>query len=303
MIELSHLKIMIALHEKGTLTLAADALCLTQSALSHQIRHLEKKLNVKLWQRCGRRLRLTPAGELLLKVARQTVPTLVQTEMTLKAMGQGLQGLLRIGVECYPCQEWLTQVVAQFLQTQPNIDIDIIRKFQFSGINGLINQQVDLLITPDLYEHKELQFHPLFEYEQVLLVPAKHPLAKKSHIVAADLRDQMLFTFPIEKQRLDIFQLFLWPEKVEPKAHKQIESLAIMLQMVEHQRGVCVLPEWLADSYSLQYHVKKIRLGKKGIYKTLYAAIKKEDQEVSYINAFIKLGMDNPVNSRVSSEH
>ncbi|MFT7052694.1 MAG: LysR family transcriptional regulator for metE and metH, partial [Psychromonas sp.] len=136
MIELSHLKIMIALHEKGTLTLAADALCLTQSALSHQIRHLEKKLNVKLWQRCGRRLRLTPAGELLLKVGKQTVPTLAQTEMTLKAMGQGLQGLLRIGVECYPCQEWLTQVVAQFLQTQPNIDIDIIRKFQFSGING-----------------------------------------------------------------------------------------------------------------------------------------------------------------------
>jgi LysR family transcriptional regulator for metE and metH len=127
MIELSHLKIMIALHEKGTLTQAAEALCLTQSALSHQIRPLEKKLNVKLWQRCGRRLRLTSAGELLLKVGKQTVPTLEQTEMTLKAMGQGLQGLLRIGVECYPCHEWLTQVIAKFLQTSPNIDI--IRKF------------------------------------------------------------------------------------------------------------------------------------------------------------------------------
>jgi LysR family transcriptional regulator for metE and metH len=102
----------------------------------------------------------------------------------------------------------------------------------------------------------------------------------------------MLFTFPIEKQRLDVFQLFLWPDKVEPKAHKQIESLAIMLQMVEHQRGVCVLLEWLADSYGLQYHVKKIGLGKKGIYKTLYAASKKEDQKVPYINDFIKLGMD-----------
>ncbi|MFT4837290.1 MAG: LysR family transcriptional regulator for metE and metH, partial [Psychromonas sp.] len=70
---------------------------------------------------------LTLAGELLLKVGKQTVPTLEQAEMTLKAMGQGLQGLLRIGVECYPCHEWLTQVIAKFLQTSPNIDI--IRKF------------------------------------------------------------------------------------------------------------------------------------------------------------------------------
>jgi LysR family transcriptional regulator for metE and metH len=62
--------------------------------------------------------------------------------------------------------------------------------------------------------------------------------------------------------------------------------------VVEHLRGVCVLPEWLADSYGLQYHVKKIRLGKKGIYKTLYAASKKEEKDVSYINTFIKLGID-----------
>lgn len=168
MIELSHLKIMIALHEKETLTLAADTLCLTQSALSHQIRSLEKRLNIKLWQRYGRRLRLTPAGELLLKVAKQTMPTLEQTEVTLKAMGEGLQGALRIGVECYPCQEWLTQVVADFLQTQVNIDIDIISKLQFFGIGNLLNQQVDLLITPDIFKHKDLKFYPLFKYEQVL---------------------------------------------------------------------------------------------------------------------------------------
>lgn len=284
---------MIALHEKGTLMQAADSLCLSQSALSHQIRHLEKKLNVKLWQRFGRRLRLTPAGELLLKVAQQVMPTLVQTEMTLKAMGEGLEGLLRIGVECYPCHEWLTEVVAQFLQTQANIDIDIIRQFQFSGINGLLDHQVDVLITPDFIDNKNIHLHALFDYEQVLVVPINHPLAKKTHIIAADLSNETLMTFPIDRERLDIFHLFLRPENVEPKAHKKIESLAIMLQMVEHQRGVCVLPEWLANTYCQQYQVKKLRLGKKGIFKTLYAAIKKEDQDIAYINAFIKLGINN----------
>jgi len=289
---------MIALHETGTLTQAADALCLTQSALSHQIRYLEKKLNVKLWQRFGRRLRLTAAGELLLQTAKKVMPALLQTELALKAMGDGVQGLLRIGVECFPCNEWLTQVVAHSLQSQPNIDIDIIKQFNFSGIEGLINHHLDLLITPDIIDHKLLQYYPLFDYEQVLVVAEEHPLAQQTHVLAAQLQSEVLFTFPIEKQRLDIYQQFLWPEKVQPKGHKQIESLAIMLQMVEYQRGVCVLPEWLADSSSEQYRVKKLRLGKEGIYKTLYAMVKKQDQHITYINKFIELGKESAVVAR-----
>lgn len=289
MIEPAHLKIMIALQEKGTLTQAADALCLTQSALSHQIRYLEKKLNVKLWQRYGRRLRLTAAGELLLHTAKQVMPLLTQTEHSLKAMGEGLQGVLRIGVECYPCHEWLTQVVASFLQSSPNIDIDIIRQFQFSGQEGLLNHHLDLLITPDINEHERLRNIALFDYELVLLVSEKHSLAKQTQVSAKQLKNEVLFSFPVEKQRLDIFRQFLWAEQIEPKAHKKIESLAIMLQMVEHQRGVCVLPEWLADSYSRQYNVRKLRLGEQGIYSTLYATVKIEEQTIPYINQFIKL--------------
>jgi LysR family transcriptional regulator for metE and metH len=170
---------MIALQEKGTLTQAAEALCLTQSALSHQIRYLEKKLNVKLWQRCGRRLRLTPAGELLLQAAQQITPLLSQTEQSLKALGEGLQGVLRIGVECYPCHEWLTKVIGNFLKQAPNIDIDIdiIRQFKFSGREGLLNHHVDLLITPDISDHGLLQHIPLFDYELVLLISKQHYLA------------------------------------------------------------------------------------------------------------------------------
>jgi LysR family transcriptional regulator, regulator for metE and metH len=281
---------MIALDEKGTLTQAAETLFLTQSALSHQIRHLEKKLSVKLWQRCGRRLRLTPAGELLLKTAYQVMPALAQTEHSLKAMAEGQQGILRIGVECFPCHEWLTKVVANFLTDRPNIDVDIIRQFQFSGIEGLLQHHVDLLITPDVSEHASLLNVPLFEYEQVLLVANEHPLAKQHSVSALQLQDQTLFSFPIEKQRLDIFNQFLWPANIEPKTHKQIESVAIILQMVSYQRGVCVLPEWLADNYAQQYQVSKLRLGQEGIFKTLYATVKKQDQHMSYIDHFIKLG-------------
>jgi len=281
---------MIALDEKGTLTEAAETLFLSQSALSHQIKHLEKKLNVKLWQRCGRRLRLTPAGELLLKTAYQVMPTLLQTETSLVAIGEGQLGVLRIGVECFPCHEWLMKVVASFLTDNPNIDVDIIRKFQFSGVEGLLHHHVDLLITPDISDHETLLNVPLFQYEQVLLVANTHPLATQKKVSANQLQDQTLFTFPIEKRRLDIFNQFLWPNHIEPKLHKQVESVVIMLQMVAHKRGVCVLPEWLADSYAQQYEVSKLRLGERGLFKTLYASVKKQDKSLNYLNRFIELG-------------
>ena len=233
---------------------------------------------------------LNPRGGTAIKnCASGSVPLLLQTEQSLKAMGAGQQGVLRIGVECFPCHEWLTSVVAHFLTDRPNIDVDIIRQFQFSGLEGLLHHHVDVLITPDMQPHESLINVPLFEYELVLLVANGDTLAKQSKILPKQLHNQTLFTFPIEKQRLDIFTQFLWPQNIEPNKHKQIESVAIMLQMVAHQRGVCVLPEWLADSYAQQYQVSKLRLGERGIFKTLYATVKKQDQQSAYIEHFISL--------------
>ncbi len=53
---------------------------------------------------------------------------------------------------------------------------------------------------------------------------------------------------------------------------------------------VAILPEWLADSYAEQYQIRKLRLGEEGIFKTLYASIKEQDNNIAYIKQFIHLG-------------
>lgn len=288
-IDVSHLRIMIALQEKGTLTEAAEALFLSQSALSHQIRHLESKLNIKLWQRCGRRLRLTAAGELLLNTAQQVAPQLQQAEQQLRAMAEGQLGTLRIGVECYPCFEWLNEVVADFLVQQPNIDIDIFRQFQLTGEEALLKHHIELLISPELVKHEALLHQPLFEYEQVLVVSNQHSLSKQACILPAQLQDQLLITFPIEELRLDIFKHFLQPASIQPKRHKRVESLALILQMVKQNRGVAVLPIWLAEKYQQEYQFSCCRLGKQGLFNCLYAVYKKQDESIAYLQEFIGL--------------
>ena len=290
MIEHSHLRIIQSLDANGTLTEAANSLCLSQSALSHQIRYLEKKLNLSLWQRDGRCLRLTQAGKLLLQTAEQILPVLAQTEQTLKAYSEGRQGILRIGVECYPCYEWLTGVVGTFLQAMPDVEIDIVNKFQFTGLEGLLNHHIDILITPDPVRKKEIQYEPLAEYETVLVVSATHPLATVKRLKPEHLASETLLTFPVPQDRLDILTRFLKPAKVAPQKLKEIESIDLMLQLVTLQRGVCVLPEWLAENYCKSLPLKIIRLGKTGIHKELLIALRKTDQHVPYIEQFIQIG-------------
>lgn len=288
MIERSHLQIIAALAENGSLTAAANALFVTQSALSHQIRYLENKLEIPLWQREGRKLRLTRAGELLLQVAKQVLPVFEQTEQTLKAYAGGRAGILRLGVECHPCYEWLKGVLGAYLRALPEMDVDIRHQFQFSGMQALLNQHVDLLVTPDKLVTQGIRYAPLMDYELVLMVADCHPLAGKSYVSANDLADALLLTFPVAPERLDVFSQFLQPAGILPVS-KQIQSLEIMLQMVILNRGVTVLPDWLAREVAAKEAVMICRLGKKGLPKTLFAATRESDAEIDYIKAFIAL--------------
>ncbi|MCU7891356.1 MAG: LysR family transcriptional regulator [Candidatus Thiodiazotropha sp. (ex Ustalcina ferruginea)] len=290
MIELTHLKVVAALQRHGTLTEAANSLCLSQSALSHQIRYLEKKLGIAIWEKEGRRLRLTRAGDHMLKSAHKILPLLEQAEQTLKAYAEGKLGVLRIGVECYPCYEWLTGVISVYLSRVPDVDVDIFHQFQFSGFEGLMNRHIDMLITPDRTDHSELEFEALFEYELVLLVAESHPLASASWIEPDRLASESLITFPVAPERLDILTQFLWPAGVSVAKHKQIESIEIMLQLVAFDRGICALPDWLAAKVSSELPIKTVRLGKWGIHRKLHAGFRREDAGIDYLQQFIRLG-------------
>lgn len=299
MIEHSHLKIIHALQAHGTLTEAANALCLSQPALSHQISYLEKKLGITLWEREGRNLRLTQAGKLLLDTANQVLPVLSQAEKTLKAYSEGRQGILRVGVECYPCFEWLTGMIGQYMRHMPDIDVDIVQKFQFTGLEGLLNQHIDVLITPDLVKKDKITYEILAEYQLVLLVAEAHPLANQQQITPELLSTETLLTFPVPVERLDILTHFLTPAQLVPEKLKPIESLEIMLQMTALNRGVCVLPEWLADIKNKDLNLKKIQIGDQGLFQKLYLAMREMDKAIPYIREFITVGRKTVENSLI----
>lgn len=290
MLERIHLEIIKNLKELGSLTKAADKLCLTQPALTHSIRRLENLLNIKIWNKSGRELLLTPAGEYIYKLSNQLLPQFNKAELDLSALSQGKMGKLRIGVECHPCYEWLVKIIKGYLESWEDVDIDVTRNFQFDGVDALLNRKVDLIVTPDKTNNDVLEYIPVIQFELQLVVGNKSNLLNNKVIEPNDLVDQTLFTYPVSKERLDIYTNFLIPENIAPKQHIEVEATEIMLQLVSSNRGVTTFPDWLIEKYSDNYNIKGISLGNNKVIKELYMVIRKEDQNIDYINDFIKRG-------------
>ncbi len=287
MLERFHLEVLAAIKEQGTLTQAAESLNLSQSALSHSIKKLEGLLNTPVWQKEGRSLRLTNAGEQILILANRVLPQFKHTEHLLRQIAGGEMGSLRIGMECHPCYQWLLKVIEPYLEKWPEVDVDVKQEFQFGGLGALHNYEIDLLVTPDPIFKPNMTFIPVFDYEHRLVVSSAHPLAKQDSVMPEDLNEEVLLSYPVDPERLDIFSQFLNPAKCAVKAHKTIETTEIMLQMVAAGRGVTALPGWLVDEFAKTMAIKSLRFGKQGISKQIFLGMRKGEEQINYLNDFI----------------
>ncbi len=291
MIDVQPLAILREIDRTGSLTLAADKLCLTQSALSHAIRRFEERHGVTLWEREGRGIRLTLAGRYLLGVAGRVLPQLDHAETVLGEFANGRRGALRVGMECHPCQQWLMQVVEPYLAQWPDVDLDVTTAFQFGGLAALIGHEIDVLVTPDPIDRPGLEYVPVFDYELVLAVAADHALAGQERVAPSDLTGEVLVTYPVARERLDIYTRFLVPAGVLPRRHRTGETTDLMLRLVASGRAVSAMPDWLLRGVS---GVRALRIGE-GIAKSIHLGLRSDADRPDYLSGFVDLARSTAV--------
>lgn len=288
MLEMRHLETLTAIQAAGSLLEASERLHVTQSALSHQLRDLEDRLGVQLLNRRTRPVRFTTAGLRVLALARDVLPQVRQAERELKKLAAGRTGRLHIAIECHSCFQWLMPALDAFREQWPEVELDLSAAFSFAPIQALVRGDLDMVITSDPVEHDAVQYLPLFRYELVLGVANQSELAGKKYIDPNDLSDQVLITYPVERNRLDIFTAFLDDAKVEPASVRTAELTAMMVQLVAAGRGVAALPNWALTEYTGHALLKSQRLGEKGVWRVLYAAVRREDEQAAYIAEFMQ---------------
>lgn len=286
-LELRHLKTIQAMERFGTLTAAADHLFVTQSALSHQIKDLEHHLGVALYHRKTKPLKITQAGQILLNLANRVLPEIQAVEDELVLLEQGHSGRLYMAIECHSCFDWLMPAISRYRENWPDIELDFSTGFHFDPLPALRKGELDLVLTSDPDATTGIYYHPLFKYESLLAMSNDHHLLGKKSVEPADLRDENLITYPVERDRLDIFRKFLDPAAINPKSVRKAELTLMMIQLVASSRGVACLPNWVLKDY-LDAGVISARKFSSDMWSVLYLAIREEQKNLPFMVEFFE---------------
>ncbi|MDE9451037.1 LysR family transcriptional regulator [Aliiroseovarius sp. Z3] len=294
-LEFRHLRTIRAIHQAGSLARAADILHITQSALSHQIKGLEDQVGMELFHRRTKPMKLSPAGLKLLRLAEQILPEVSRLEEEFRSLKSGRSGRLHIAIECHACFDWLFPVLDKLRQAWPEVDLDIRQRLAFDALEALRREEVDFVISSDPVALPGIAFSPLFDYEPRFVAASNHRLAKHDYIEAEDFEEEMLLTYPVDRSKTDVFTGLLTPERVEPRAVRQVEMTEVILMLVAAGRGVAVMPDWVLRNVEDNPDYVTRSLTEKGLSKRMFAATREEDTIMPYIAHMIRLCRSEPV--------
>jgi LysR family transcriptional regulator for metE and metH len=286
-LEVRHLKTLVALREAGNLMRAASLLNVTQSALSHQIKQLEEHYGLELFERKSVPVRFTAAGERLLQLGDDLLPAVAEAERDMARLAQGEAGQLRISVECHTCFDWLMPAMDIFRQRWPAVELDIVSGFHADPIALLHEHRADIAIVADRDADEVVDYHPLFRYEIVALVAKDHHLAARDYLVAEDFASDTLITYPVPDDMLDVVRQVLRPAGIKT-TRRTTELTVAMLQLVASKRGIATLPLWAAQNYLSRNYVLAKKISADGLTGRLYASCLPAMSSKAYLLDFVQ---------------
>ena len=291
MLELRHLRTLVALDQEGSLTGAARRVYLSQSALSHQIQLLETHYEAELFERKSHPLRWTPVGQRLVTLAFEVDRLVRDAEQDVARIREGRSGELRIAVECHSCFDWLMPSMDTFRDHWPDVELDLVSGFHADPIGLLDEDRADLVIVSRQQPRRGIAFHPLFRYEIPALLARQHPLAGKPYLTAEDFADQTLITYPVPDDRLDFVREVLRPAGINPARRTTALTVAI-LQLVASRRGLAALPRWAVQQYLHNGYVVARPITAHGLQGNLFAATTTVAASLPYMQAFLQTMKD-----------
>lgn len=291
-LEIRHLKTLVALREAGNLLRAATLLNLTQSALSHQIKLLEDHHRTPLFERKSVPVRFTPAGERLLQLADVVLPKVAAAERDLVRLKQGVAGQLRIAVECHTCFDWLMPAMDVFRSRWPEVELDIVSGFHADPVALLYGHRADIAIVSEIDPDEKVDYHALFRFQIVALLAKDHPLAGREFLTAEDFATDTLITYPVPDDMLDVVRQVLKPAGIDT-ARRTTELTVAMLQLVASRRGIATLPVWAAQNYLNRDYVLAKPITKEGLTGRLYASCLPEISRKPYLMDFVQIMREN----------
>ncbi len=248
---LKQLEFAVALAEEGNFTRAAERCHVVQSALSHQIAHLEQELGTPLFERLPRQVRATAAGEALLVHARQVLVSLRHLRADVAAVSGEVRGLLAIGQISSLTDIDVVAMLAAFQQAHPQVEFQLRVDKSEDLIAQVQSRDLDVALVGlspsaglDGVCHEMLQ-----EEDLVAVLAPSHRLARRKRLPLTELQDEALVDFPrgtgARRQTDDAFAVAGLPHTVR----FEVNLMELVERFVRHGLAVGIVPALIADGF------------------------------------------------------
>lgn len=271
-LEIRHLQVIEAVHRLGSVTQAASSLHLTQPAVSHALREIERRLGAAVVVSSGRGVKTTATGDRLARRARGILDALVEAEDEARAVSGNQESRLRLTTECYTCYHWLPRALAELRRRLPRLHLELVPEATRRPRQALRAREVDLAIVSEIDEHSDIEYIPLFSDELVALVPPEHSLASRPYARAEDFSGEHVVLLT-EPEKSTLVASVLAPAGVSPTRMSTLQLTEAVVETVKAGLGITVMARWAVAPHLREGSLRAVPVTKEGLVRRWWAAI------------------------------
>ena len=285
--EIRHLKLVKAIVEEGSMSKASNVLHLTQSALSHQLKELEEYFKVSLFERNGKKLILTDAGQKVYDTANKVLNETQNLKEEIKKYTSGKKGTIKISTSCYTSYHWLPSLLEQFKKDYPEIEVNINVDITGKTREKLLSNEIDIAIVSVTEKNSPFNYRLLFRDEMVALVNSDHTWNNKKYVTARDFNTENLIIHSRPLNTVTVYREVLQPENTDALSYHVLPLTEAAIEMIRAGYGVAVMSRWAVKPYLDEGKVQAVKVTPKGLFRNNYAVLLKNREYPSYFDAFI----------------
>ena len=240
--ELYQLEAFEAIVAHGSFTRAAEALHLTQPAVTRQIASLEAELKTPLFDRLGRTVQMTSAGEALHRYAENIVRLTQEARQAVADIGTGETGRIEVGASSTLATYVLPPLLRRFRQTHPRVEIAIQTGVSAQILERVRAGEADIgLVTGDI---RDPLLHTIYlaDYETCVVVPPGHALAQRESIRASELAGNPLILMETGTNLRTYVDRLLNAAGVAEQVSMELDNVEAIKRMIEAELGISMLP-------------------------------------------------------------
>ncbi len=241
------LRVFLSVAENLSFTRAAEALLLTQSAVSHQIARLEREVGAPLLLRSGRAVSVTPVGRELMVHARRVLTALADATAAVRQAARPGVGRLRVGASAVACQHLVPEALREFRECFPDYSLSILPADSPAVVENVVEGKIDLgIVVRADRGGPRLNYHELFTDDLGLLVSPLHPWARAGRVDRLQLAEQRLILFSRHSATFRIVERYLARLNAPPRDFIELGSMEAIKELVKMGLGVSVAAQWVA---------------------------------------------------------